>query len=56
MAVADDALVSVVGLEIGMLAKKIRDLRLDGLGEQGLGTTAKDIGELILECSWQTPK
>ena len=49
---ADDALVSVVGLEIGML----RDLRLDGLGEQGLGTTAKDIGELILECSWQTPK
>ncbi|MGY4501648.1 hypothetical protein ACVWYH_005579 [Bradyrhizobium sp. GM24.11] len=32
---ADDALVTVRGLQIGMLAKKVRDLGLDRLGEKG---------------------
>jgi hypothetical protein len=33
--VADDALVAVLGLQIGMLAEKVRDLGLDRPGEQG---------------------
>ena len=32
--VADDALVAVLGLQIGMLAEKVRDLGLYRLGEQ----------------------
>ena len=34
MAVADDALMAVRGLQIGMLADKVRDLGLNGLGQQ----------------------
>jgi len=47
--VADDALVTVLGLQIGMLAEKVRDLGLDRLGEQGTGPVAQDFGELIVE-------
>jgi len=32
--VADDALLAVLGLQIGMLAEKVRDLGLDRLGEK----------------------
>ena len=52
MAVADDALMAVLGLEIGMLAEKICDLRLDRLGKQGTRTIAQDFGELVVEGSW----
>ena len=31
----DDALVAVRGLQVGMLAEKVRDLGLDRLGQQG---------------------
>jgi hypothetical protein len=31
--VADNALVAVLGLQIGMLAEKVRDLGLDRLGQ-----------------------
>ena len=50
--VADDALVAVLGLQIGMLAEKVRDLGLDRLGEQGTRPVAQDFGELIVEVSW----
>ena len=33
--VADEALVAVRGLQIGMLAEKVHDLGLDCLGQQG---------------------
>ena len=52
MAVADDALVAVLGLQIGMLAEKVRDLGLDRLGEQGARPIAQDFGELVVERSW----
>jgi hypothetical protein len=50
--VADHALVAVLGLQIGMLAEKVRDLGLDRLGKQGTGPIAQDFGELIVELSW----
>ena len=34
MTVADDALVAVLGLQIGMLAEKVRDFGLYRLGQQ----------------------
>ena len=49
---ADDALVAVLGLQIGMLAEKVCDLGLDRLGEQGTRPVAQDFGELIVEDSW----
>ena len=49
MTVADDALVAVRGLQIGMLVEKVRDLGLDRPGEQGPGPVAQDFGELIVE-------
>ena len=52
MTVADDALVAVPGLQIGMLVEKVRDLGLDRPGEQGTGPVAQDFGELIVEDSW----
>ena len=36
MAVADDALATIPGLEIAMPVKKVRHLRLDRLGKQGM--------------------
>jgi hypothetical protein len=50
--VADDALVAVPGLQIGMLVEKVRDLGLDRPGEQGTGPVAQDFGELIVKDSW----
>ena len=40
--VADNALVAVSGLQIGMLAEKVRDFGLDRLGQQGTGPIAQD--------------
>src|SRR4051794_2765886 len=40
--VADDALVAVMGLQIGMLAEKVCDLGLDRLGEKGTCPVAQD--------------
>ena len=51
MAVAHDALVAVLGLQIGMLAEKVGDLGLDRLGEQGACPVAQDLGELVVERS-----
>src|SRR5712675_211642 len=50
--VADDALVAVPGLQIGMLAEKVRDLGLDRLGQKGTCPVAQDFCELIVEDSW----
>ena len=50
--VADDALVAVLGLQIGMLAEKVCNLGLYRLGKQGTRPIAQDFGELILDVSW----
>jgi len=50
--VAYDPLVAVRGLQIGMLAKKVRDLGLDRLGQQSTRPVAQDFGELILDVCW----
>jgi hypothetical protein len=50
--VADAALMAVRGLQIGMLAEKIRDLGLDCLGQQGTHSMAQDFSELVLDLSW----
>jgi hypothetical protein len=52
MAVADDALAPIQGLELAMPDEKIRDLRLDCLGKQATRTTAQHFGELIAESAW----
>src|SRR5258706_15005535 len=49
---ADNALAPVLGLEIGMLGKKIGDLGLDRLGQQRACAVAQHLSEWILECSW----
>jgi hypothetical protein len=46
MTVTDDALVTVRGLQIGMLAEKVCNLGLSRPGEQGTRTMAQDFGEL----------
>src|SRR3981189_2333932 len=35
-----------------MLAEKVRDLRLDRLGQQSTRPIAQDFGELIVDVSW----
>jgi hypothetical protein len=52
MAVADDALASIPGLELAMPVEKVRHLRLDRLGKQATRATAQDFGELIAESAW----
>jgi hypothetical protein len=49
--VADDALVAVRGLQIGMLAEKVRDLGLDCLGQQRPCPITQDFGELVVDVS-----
>jgi hypothetical protein len=48
MAVADDALVAVRGLQIGMLAQKVCNLGLYRLGEQGTRPMAQDFARRFL--------
>jgi hypothetical protein len=50
--VADDALVAIPGLQIGVLAEKVCNLGLYRLGEQATRPIAQDFGELILDVSW----
>ena len=50
--VADDALVAVLGLQIGMLAEKVRGLGLDRFGQKGSCPVAQNFCELIVEDSW----
>ena len=52
MAMAHDALVAILGLEIGMQAEGIGDLGLDRPGEQSTGPVAQDFRELVVEGSW----
>ena len=49
---ADDALVAVLGLQIGMLAEKVRGLGLDRFGQKGSCPVAQNFCELIVEDSW----
>jgi hypothetical protein len=49
--VADDAPVTVRGLQIGMLAEKVRDLGLDRMGQQGTRPSTQDFGELVVDVS-----
>ena len=47
--VADDALVALFSPQICMLAKKLCDLSLDRLGQQGTRSVAQDFGELVVD-------
>ncbi|MHC2380073.1 hypothetical protein ACVIHA_004471 [Bradyrhizobium liaoningense] len=49
---ADHTLLAVLGLHIGMLAEKVRDLGLDRLRQQSAGPVTQDFGELVVEHSW----
>jgi hypothetical protein len=49
---ANHALVAVLGLQIGMLAEKVRDLGFDRLRQQGSSSVAQDFGELVVEHCW----
>src|SRR5260370_20345997 len=51
-AVAHNALAAILGLEIGMLGEKIRDLGLDRLRQQRARPLPQDFGELIVKGSW----
>jgi hypothetical protein len=50
--VADDALVAVRGLQIGMLAEKVCDLGLDRVGQQRPRPITQDFRELVVDVSW----
>ncbi len=52
MAMAHDAGATVLGLQVGVLGKKLRNLGLDGLSEQAARPVAQDLGERIVEGSW----
>ena len=52
MAVAHDPLAPIRGLEIGVLAERVGNLRLDGLREQSPRARAQNFSELIAECPW----
>ena len=47
MAVADDALATIPGLELAMPAEKVRDLRLDRLGKQATRATTSYRQKLV---------
>jgi hypothetical protein len=50
--VPDEPLMAVRGLQIGMLAEKVRDLGLDRLRQQGTCPMTQDSGELVIDVSW----
>src|SRR5262249_13371230 len=52
MAVAHDALLARLGLEIGMLCEKLSNLRFDGLGQQRTRAAAQDLCEGIGKGPW----
>src|SRR5262249_16048106 len=52
MAVAHDALLARLGLEIGVLCEKLSNLRFDGLGQQRTRAAAQDLCEGIGKGPW----
>src|SRR5882762_9377949 len=52
MAVAHDALLARLRLEIGVLCEKLSDLRFDGLGQQRTRAAAQDLCEGIGKGPW----
>jgi hypothetical protein len=52
MAMAHDALATIFGLQVCMLAERIRDLGLYSLSQQATGPQPEDFGELVVEGSW----
>jgi hypothetical protein len=52
VAVADNTLAPIPGLELVMPDEKVRDLRLDRPGKQATRATAQDFSELIAETAW----
>ena len=52
MAVAHDALLARLGLEIGMLCEKLSNLRFDGLSQQRTRAAAQDLREGIGKGPW----
>src|SRR5262249_11196525 len=52
MAVAHDALLARLGLEIGVLCEKLSNLRFDGLGQQRTRAAAQDLCEGIGKDPW----
>src|SRR6202022_2495220 len=52
MAVAHDALLARLGLEIGVLCEKLSNLRFDGLGQQRTRAVAQDLCEGIGKGPW----
>ena len=46
------SVVAVCGLQVGMLAEKVRDLSFDRLGQQSTRPSTQDFGELILDVCW----
>ena len=52
MAVAHDALLARLGLQIGMLCKKLSNLRFDRLGQQRTRAAAQDLCEGIGKGAW----
>ena len=47
-----DAPMAVGGPEIGVLRQELRDLCLDGLGQQRARSVAQNLGELVIERLW----
>src|SRR6202043_227555 len=52
IAVAHDALLARLGLEIGVLCEKLGNLRFDGLGQQRTRAPAQDLCEGIGKGPW----
>src|SRR5215469_7751884 len=52
MAVANNALAAIFGLQINVHGEKTRDFSLYGLSQQRACTLPQDFGELILKGSW----
>jgi len=52
MAMAHDALLARLGLEIGVLGEKLSNLRFDGLGQQRTRAAAQDLCEGIGKGPW----
>ena len=52
MTVAHNALVTIFGLQIAMLGKKVRHLCLNGMDEQRSRPVAQNLGERVADGPW----
>ena len=52
MTVAHNALVTIFGLHIAMLGKKVRHLCLNGMDEQRSRPVAQNLGERVADGPW----